>query len=491
MSTEIATSSSMTLEKCLQVIDGAIEDEDAALRSSIKTFRDFVYTVFAKSFEGEFIGGDFVDEICERFDNKLWTMDVGPRDHFKSTRLYARVMYRLWNSRDKDNENHYFSYNKPLSVYHIRKIKNMIIKNPHFNRYKDAAGFNATGLLKYTTDGIHFFTLDPHGLLSFKRGIHCDGVFVDDPFQDPKNKMNLSSIDTINEIFASNIMSMCKEEGEFRVVGTAQTNQDFLFDPKYDVYFDRRVSPALINESPSDAGVLWPEFRPYALLQRKKQAMGTRLFNQEYMCSPAYSEDIYFKREQIMLCVNSQIKNLKKLDTTNDVILGWDLGKKLHPSHIVIFEKSGQRLLQVYQTFLDGVDYCEQVALVKQLWERFGITKGYYDDTRNELEVYKETHKLPMNLEGIAFSLTRKFEMAASFDKYVSGVNIELINDERQIRQILLVDCNLQAVETPEGHGDSFWSIALACYCSENLVGTRARTVGVNLGGGYGRRDLF
>ena len=55
----------------------------------------------------------------------------------------------------------------------------------------------------------------------------------------------------------------------------------------------------------------------------------------------------------------------------------------------------------------------------------------------------------------------------------------------------MLVDSDLRALETPEGHGDSFWSIALACYCADNLVGTKARTVGINFGGGYRRRDLF
>lgn len=37
-----------------------------------------------------------------------------------------------------------------------------------------------------------------------------------------------------------------------------------------------------------------------------------------------------------------------------------------------------------------------------------------------------------------------------------------MLNDDRQKEQILAVDNNLNAMESPDGHGDSFWSNALA-----------------------------
>ena len=36
------------------------------------------------------------------------------------------------------------------------------------------------------------------------------------------------------------------------------------------------------------------------------------------------------------------------------------------------------------------------------------------------------------------------------------------MNDKRQTEQILAVNDNLEAVESADGHGDSFWSVALA-----------------------------
>ncbi len=39
---------------------------------------------------------------------------------------------------------------------------------------------------------------------------------------------------------------------------------------------------------------------------------------------------------------------------------------------------------------------------------------------------------------------------------------VDLVDDPRQHNQLLAVNNNLQAVESPQGHGDSFWSVALA-----------------------------
>jgi len=91
----------------------------------------------------------------------------------------------------------------------------------------------------------------------------------------------------------------------------------------------------------------------------------------------------------------------------------------------------------------------------------------YYDDTRGELESLKEQNKIPHQMKPINFNTKTKFSMASEFDKLVSNNNIELINDRRFIEQMLLVTNDLQALETPEGHADSFWS---TCLCFNYLL---------------------
>jgi len=51
--------------------------------------------------------------------------------------------------------------------------------------------------------------------------------------------------------------------------------------------------------------------------------------------------------------------------------------------------------------------------------------------------------------------------MSVQLDKAITNKEIEFLNDPRMLSQMLMVTNDLQAVETPEGHADSFWSIAL------------------------------
>jgi hypothetical protein len=45
-----------------------------------------------------------------------------------------------------------------------------------------------------------------------------------------------------------------------------------------------------------------------------------------------------------------------------------------------------------------------------------------------------------------------------------------------QKEQILVVNRDLYAAETPNGHGDSFWSIGLACLAADKLDGPSSYT---------------
>jgi hypothetical protein len=52
--------------------------------------------------------------------------------------------------------------------------------------------------------------------------------------------------------------------------------------------------------------------------------------------------------------------------------------------------------------------------------------------------------------------------MAQIFEEYVHSGNLRLLRDERQRSQILSVNNELKAPDTIEGHGDAFFSVAMA-----------------------------
>ncbi|PIP38776.1 MAG: hypothetical protein COX19_10805 [Desulfobacterales bacterium CG23_combo_of_CG06-09_8_20_14_all_51_8] len=434
-----------------------------------RSFHDFVYEILSVSFD-KFIGGAYIDEVCDLYNSCQHTARISPRDHFKSTGLYAMIMYDLlfWKG---DLENHYFSYQETMAGYHIGKIKNLIARNPFYEHLIDLS--KGESKIRYKKKDGSIFRVDPHGLLAFKRGIHAPRIYVDDPFQDPENKLLPTTIKKINDVFVTQIMDMVTQDGRLHVAGTPQTNFDFFFDQKVMQEFAVMIKPAVLSYKEKTA--LWPEHMDFEELMKRKEIRGIKIFNQEYMCSPVWSEDSFFKEPQLLEVVNSKLHNLPiydKIKTFNNVVAGFDIGKKSHPSHLAVFELHGNLAVQLHSKFMDGWNYAgdgtfnpqkpTQVEYLLMAIENFKIDQLFYDDTRAEFESLRERGILPAQCVPVTFTTKEKHSMAVEFDKSVTQKKIELLDDQRQTEQILMVTNDLKALETPMGHGDSFWSIALA-----------------------------
>lgn len=52
--------------------------------------------------------------------------------------------------------------------------------------------------------------------------------------------------------------------------------------------------------------------------------------------------------------------------------------------------------------------------------------------------------------------------MATALSDRVTHSSVRLLDDPRQTNQLLAVNNNLQAIESPQGNGNSFWSVAMA-----------------------------
>jgi hypothetical protein len=196
--------------------------------------------------------------------------------------------------------------------------------------------------------------------------------------------------------------------------------------------------------------------------------------------------EAFISLDQMNKIINSRLKNYDNLRPpfikSRTVCGGFDIGKKTHPSHFAIFvesrrkykvvrinretgevkESMEKRLIQVHSKFMDGWDYIDQIEYIKNSISAFKIDKMYYDNTRSEFESTDEAGNLPSEMEGVSFTVKEKFSMATEMDIAISQRTISLINDDRQKRQMLSVDCDLKAQETAEGHGDAFFSVALA-----------------------------
>jgi hypothetical protein len=455
----------------------------------VKASTDFTYftnNIFSLS-STHFVGGEYVDNTCRFLSKNRKTMMVSARHHSKSFLFYSYFMWKLlFEGSNESIEAHYFSFNDSMAAYHIGKIKQCISLNPYFRDVKDEKS-TAESVLKYSWDKTHHITLHPHGILSFARGIHCKYVYCDDILSDPSNALNPAVIYSINDAFKSIIIDMPSvNDGELHVVGTAQTKDDFFFDETLKEDFEIKVLPAIYNdEETGEEKALWPEWMNLEQLKKEERLHGPAIFSKEYMCVPIVSANAFFSKDVLIeKCVddNLVLKNPFIMNRIpNPTYAGMDLGKKLHPSHLVILEQRDNKLYLIHHKFMDGWNYSNggifdpnnptQLEYVKMCIKNFNILSLYYDDTRGEFQAFDEQGLLPREMVPVVFSNKSKSKMAGAFDKVVFNRQLILPNDDRLLNQICLVNQNLQATETAQGHADAFWSISLALMGAGDIIG--------------------
>lgn len=439
---------------------------EKAKRASRNDFDYFIHEVFSRSFaHGEFVSGEYIHKVAEHIQDHNYTIDVTGRNHFKSTRLYADIMWTMFTDQGSGFEAHYFSYAHELAAYHLKKLKTMVKDNPYFYGIKDHKP-TSESIIDFSWNGVTHMTVTPGGLLGFKRGIHAERVYIDDPLRDPENKLAPTSVIKINNIMKQEVLQFVKKEGVCRVVGTPQTDMDFFFDEQMANWFKVWITPAIIDEPNKIA--LWPEWTSYDELQNIRRTLGDRIFNPEYMASPVYSEDSYISREKLIpLCTESNFTFTRHRELDNKMVFaGFDIGKKVHPSHLAVWvsDPDGKHT-QIYSYWMDGWEYIKQLEYLIRAIELFNISRLRYDNTRGEFEIFVEqglTNRAVM--EPMVLNLKNQNAMAANMGAVVDRGDASFINEARQTSQILAVTNNLDAMSGPEGHGDSFWSNAMALY---------------------------
>jgi len=215
---------------------------------------------------------------------------------------------------------------------------------------------------------------------------------------------------------------------------------------------------------------------PWNRLQEIEEEIGAKAFGKEFLCRPVRGEEGYFKLTELGGIIDDSLVQAdpETFKSEHRIIGGFDIGKKRNPSHLGLFTDDGETIRQIFSKWMDGWDYTEQVEYLKFLIDKLGVEALKYDNTRAEFESYAEQGQLPECMEGVIFTAKKKFELAALLESRVRAKpkpRIVLLADERQRNQILAVDNDLHAPETPEGHGDSFFSIALACEAAEDGTG--------------------
>jgi hypothetical protein len=436
------------------------------------SFPHFFYEVWAiavKRVEGVFHVSDHIDEWCMAMQAYPKTARVAPRKHIKTTVNLGYLAWKLLRMERAYNEWDFMSYTQEMSEYHLKRGKRYINAIPEiFGDYQ--ALTDAESIWRYEHEGREF-VCEPSGVLTFKRGKHPHGMILDDILRDPEKRLDITQLKKIETIFLEEIHEMPLYE--MHITGTPQDEEDlFTTLEKMPDFFTRRY-PAILNTATKE--VLWHEFFPYERLEKIRENIGDKAFNKEYLCRPVRGEEGYFKAQaldKIILPKWTGFRVGMPHNLREYCFGGFDLGKKTHPSHLAIFGVNRKGwLVQVLSKWMDGWDYIDQLDYLKGIIQDFKVAKLYFDNTRAEFEGFYEEGKLPSEMEGLTFTAKNKFTMATELDRMVTQDKIRLVDDKRQKRQLLNVDNDLKAVETAEGHGDSFFSICLAVQAFKDGTG--------------------
>ena len=438
-----------------------------ASKSSLEvgSFYDFLRNVWALSFEHpEYFNAWHVGQVAEDIEyclaNELNYCAVLPRFHFKSTLLgHAFSVWSLLKSK-RDSAVLYLSYSDSMAKYHISEINKTIARNPILTEWmvnrSPKADFSARYYVNKKPMDIRH-----GGLFSFKRGMHVNGALIaDDVLRDPENPLNIGQVTKVEDHFLTESMFIPLKGVPIIVLGTPMMPGDLLTKLQEDDRFFSRVLPAL--DPVPGRRVLMPELYSEEWLLQQQRA-SPKSFASEFLLQPHFTTESYFEETDITNIEDESLRNNsahRKYHKPENARLyaGFDVGKKRHPSHLVIFKKEGESVIQVHQSWLDGWNYTAQIEYLNEIVDNFDIEKGYIDNTRGELE----DRGLDSTWWPMSFTLKSKNTMAQVMEEYVHSGRLKLFRDARQTGQILSVNNELKAPETPQGHGDAFFSIAMA-----------------------------
>tara|TARA_R110000765_G_scaffold238530_1_gene341230 strand:+ start:47 stop:1690 length:1644 start_codon:yes stop_codon:yes gene_type:complete len=469
----------VTLKEAFGLLSTGIKNSD---KVSVGSFWEFVRDVWSLSFERpELFKAWHVQFLCEELEA---TVNEGsnytavlPRAHFKSTILgHAFAVWLLLKAKT-DTRVLYLSYSDTMAKYHMSEINKEVARNPKISKWIRNEVPKADYTFRYRHANGSSLEIEHGGLFSFKRGMHVNGALIaDDILKDPENPLNLSQINKIEEHFMTESMFIPNKGVPVVVMGTPMLPGDILAKLETDSRFKYRKLPAF--DPVPGRRVLMPELYSEEWLLEQQKAK-PKSFASEFLLKPFLSQESYFSEDDIAKVLDYTLRSYPanhkhEFPEADRIYAGFDVGKKRHPSHLVIFKKSGDNIEQIHQTWLDGWDYTAQIEFLNEVAQNFNLTKGYIDNTRGELE----DRGLDAKWWPMHFTVKSKMTMAQIFETYVHEGNTKLLADERQTSQILSVNNELKAPETPMGHGDAFFSIAMAlqaCYESSRY---QVQTVG-------------
>lgn len=426
-----------------------------------------VFSEGIKIIEGKFLDGTHFNEWCDFQQDNDFTSSVGPRKHGKTTcKVQGYLGWRLTQTVLRASpyyEIMLLSNKEELASKQISDFNRYIQVNPHYKEFQCLS--SAQGIAHYRFRNKEF-KVYPAGIFSAIRSLHPNEVLATDLHSDPDRKdVTIDPVEILKatNVFKRSVIHLPKEGGKLHVEGTRMSKWDVFSYTNSSDLFKHREWKAILNDA--ENSILFPGMWSYEKLAKLREDSPDD-FEQEFQCVPIRSIRGYISSQDLDQVIDLNLQNLDfnaDQGINDEVRGGYDLGKKAHPSHIAVYKWDGKgNKTEILSYWMDRTDYSYQLEIVERIIKNLKVDTLAYDNTRGELETMYEEGRLPSEMKPINFNLKTKNSMAVALGTAIRRKEVALIDDPRQTQQILNCDAELKSEQTSEGHGDSFWSNAMA-----------------------------
>jgi phage FluMu gp28-like protein len=212
-------------------------------------------------------------------------------------------------------------------------------------------------------------------------------------------------------------------------------------------------------------------------IQDQFESLPLEDFQEEFEVS--YSDESYsfYSYELILPCTRDDLVLADDFTTFGDVagrlVAGFDVGRKRDLSELSIFEEiSGRKICRMLRTY-DRIEFAEQEGDLRRMLDTLPIARLSIDQNGIGMHLAENLRRDHAQVVPETFTNESKEIWATDFKILLQRNDVVLPKNRELVSQIHGVKRRLTPTGKPsfeverdqdsKGHGDKFWSVALAC----------------------------
>ena len=201
------------------------------------------------------------------------------------------------------------------------------------------------------------------------------------------------------------------------------------------------------------------------------------VWNEEFCCVPVDESTALLSYKRIAECESPDCLLKDGLADTGEYYAGIDIGRKNDYTVLSVVEKQSTGFSLVIMRVMKGETFIRQKEVMKEFLSHPKLRRCCIDATGMGMPLAEELQKqFGTRVEGVNFTAQIKEELAYTLLKHFEEQKIvipseaSLRDDLHSIRRMQTSSGNTRfdAARTGGGHGDRFWSLALALHAAQN-----------------------